>query len=140
MTVALPAMAPAIIDSTVVSFFEARPALTAARSKKARVHSYPGVGSRQFPACGRAGEWKWGECEGRTVIVDKVRDADSEQSGLEPGVQTREALAPNNMPDCVEGCGVGPFGLDLGAGGEGDERVSRSTFSIVHQWEWARSR
>jgi len=39
-TVAEPAMAPAIIDSTVVSLFEARPALTAAFSKAARVHSY----------------------------------------------------------------------------------------------------
>ena len=40
-TVALPARAPAIIDSTVVSFLDARPALMAARSKAARVHSYP---------------------------------------------------------------------------------------------------
>ena len=44
-TVALPARAPAIIDSTVVSLFVARPALIAARSKLARVHSYP-VSSR----------------------------------------------------------------------------------------------
>lgn len=42
-TVALPAMAPAIIDSMVVSFFEARPDLMAAFSKPARVHSYPGA-------------------------------------------------------------------------------------------------
>ena len=40
-TVALPASAPAIIDSTVVSLREARPDLRAARSKAARVHSYP---------------------------------------------------------------------------------------------------
>ena len=40
-TVALPAIAPAIMDSIVVSFLEARPALIAARSKPARVHSYP---------------------------------------------------------------------------------------------------
>lgn len=40
-TVALPAIAPAIIDSMVVSFEDARPAFTAARSKPARVHSYP---------------------------------------------------------------------------------------------------
>ena len=40
-TVAEPAMAPAIIDSIVVSFFDARPAFTAARSKPARVLSYP---------------------------------------------------------------------------------------------------
>lgn len=40
-TVAEPAMAPAIMDSMVVSFFEAREVRIAARSKKARVHSYP---------------------------------------------------------------------------------------------------
>lgn len=40
-TVALPAMAPAIMDSIVVSFLEARAERIAARSKKARVHSYP---------------------------------------------------------------------------------------------------
>ncbi len=40
-TVALPAMAPAIMDSIVVSFLEAREERIAARSKKARVHSYP---------------------------------------------------------------------------------------------------
>lgn len=42
-TVAEPARAPAIMDSTVVSFLEARPARIAARSKAARVHSYPGI-------------------------------------------------------------------------------------------------
>ena len=42
-TVALPAMAPAIIDSTVVSLEKARADLIAARSKKERVHSYPFV-------------------------------------------------------------------------------------------------
>lgn len=40
-TVALPAMAPAIMDSIVVRFLEARDERTAARSKNARVHSYP---------------------------------------------------------------------------------------------------
>lgn len=41
-TVAEPAIAPAIIDSTVVSFMLVREGdRAAARSKKARVHSYP---------------------------------------------------------------------------------------------------
>lgn len=44
-TVALPARAPAIMDSIVVSFFEAREERIAARSKKARVHSYPLMGN-----------------------------------------------------------------------------------------------
>ena len=52
-TVALPARAPAIMDSTVVSFLEARPARMAARSKAARVHSYPGIRSA-FGALKRA--------------------------------------------------------------------------------------
>lgn len=39
-TVAEPARAPAIMDSTVVRRRVARPALAAADSKKARVHSY----------------------------------------------------------------------------------------------------
>ena len=42
-TVALPAIAPAIMDSTVVSLEEAREDLMAARSKNERVHSYPFV-------------------------------------------------------------------------------------------------
>ncbi len=41
-TVALPATAPAIIDSIVVSFLDTREERTAARSRNARVHSYPG--------------------------------------------------------------------------------------------------
>lgn len=40
-TVALPAIAPAIMDSMVVSFLDAREERMAARSKNARVHSYP---------------------------------------------------------------------------------------------------
>lgn len=40
MTVADPAIAPAIMVSTVVSFLEARFAFMAAFSKAARVHSY----------------------------------------------------------------------------------------------------
>lgn len=40
-TVAEPAMAPAIIDSMVVSFLDARLDFRAALSKNARVHSYP---------------------------------------------------------------------------------------------------
>ena len=39
-TVALPARAPAMMLSMVVSFFEARPARVAARSNPALVHSY----------------------------------------------------------------------------------------------------
>lgn len=48
-TVAEPAIAPARMDSRVVSFLDAREVRIAARSKKARVHSYPvGEGQRNF--------------------------------------------------------------------------------------------
>lgn len=40
-TVALPAIAPAIMDSKVVSLEEAREDFMVARSKNERVHSYP---------------------------------------------------------------------------------------------------
>lgn len=40
-TVAVPAIAPAIIDSTVVSFRDARWLRRAAWTNKSRVHSYP---------------------------------------------------------------------------------------------------
>lgn len=40
-TVSEPAIAPAVMDSTVVNFLDARPALTAAASKKDLDHSYP---------------------------------------------------------------------------------------------------
>ena len=69
MTVADPAMAPAIIDSIVVSFLEARPALTAARSKAARVHSYPIRRERRLA-------WRTnGRLHALTVVVDEVRNA-----------------------------------------------------------------
>ena len=42
-TVALPAIAPAIMDSTVVSFCDARRLRRAARENRSRVHSYPRV-------------------------------------------------------------------------------------------------
>lgn len=76
-TVALPARAPAIMDSTAVSLLEVRPARMAARSKAARVHSYPaGRGSvsvlmRLEVGVGRS-----------TVIVDKIGDADAEERGV----------------------------------------------------------
>ena len=41
-TVAMPAIAPATMDSIVVSFLDAREVRIAVRSKKERVHSYPG--------------------------------------------------------------------------------------------------
>lgn len=79
-TVALPARAPASIDSTVVSLEEARPALMAARSKAARVHSYPGVGWVSVMWLDE--EWR----VGRTVIVHEICDANAEESRVQAGV------------------------------------------------------
>ncbi len=44
-TVALPAKAPANMDSRVVSFLFARPVRMAPRAKRSRVHSYPSQSS-----------------------------------------------------------------------------------------------
>lgn len=85
-TVALPAMAPAIMDSTVVSFCEARPDRRAAREKRARVHSYPG-----FWEDGLDGTRALGGCDdddgglrrrSRTIIIHKICNADTEQGGV----------------------------------------------------------
>ena len=66
-TVALPASAPAIIDSIVVSF-ELLPALMAARSNPARVHSYPSYSKSMESVDSISG--------GGTIIVDEVGDTD----------------------------------------------------------------
>lgn len=75
-TVALPAIAPAIIDSIVVSFLDARPAFNAARSKPARVHSYPATQvslnfHTQLDGLGKL-----------TVIVNKIGDTYAEECGI----------------------------------------------------------
>ena len=59
-----------------------------------------------------------------TVVVDKVCDADSEQGAVEAGVQACHSFALHDAPDGVVGGGLGALGLDLGAGGEGDEGVA----------------
>ena len=65
-TVALPAIAPAIMDSMVVSLDVARADLMAARSKNARVHSYPVPSELSFLSYFIDRSWR------RTVIVDEV--------------------------------------------------------------------
>lgn len=60
----------------------------------------------------------------RTVVVDKVGDADAEQGRLEAGIQARHALALDDALRGVEGGGLGALGFDLCAGRQGDERVA----------------
>jgi len=55
-----------------------------------------------------------------TVVVHEVRDTDAEEGGVEPGVEACDAFALDDAAGGVEGGGAGAFGLDLGAGGEGD--------------------
>ena len=111
-TVAEPAMAPAIMDSIVVSFFDARPAFRAARSKKARVHSYPGPVSRHVTAQNLR------VVRRATIVVDKICHADTEQRRIEAGVKACDAFALNDMADSIIGCGLCSFGFYLGSGRE----------------------
>ena len=128
-TVAEPAMAPAIMDSIVVSFFEARPALRAARSKKARVHSYPGCVSRDVE------RYKLWVARRATIVVDKVRHADTEQRRVKTGIKACNALTLNNSADGIIARRLCSLGFYLGSGGEGNQRISDSIhislFSIV---------
>jgi len=62
--------------------------------------------------------------ERRTVIVDKVCDADAEEGGVETRVEACNAFSLYDAPGGVVGGGLRAFGLDLGAGGEGDEGVA----------------
>lgn len=84
-TVALPAIAPAIMDSTVVSFRDARRLRRAARENKSRVHSYPGFVT--------AGKWidlyheeKTQPSRRRTIVVDEVSYGDPKKSRVQARV------------------------------------------------------
>lgn len=93
-TVAEPAIAPAIMDSIVVSFFDARPALTAARSKPARVHSYPARTRSVSGTC-------FMQVSRLTVVVDEVRDAYAEECGVKARIQTSDPFSLDYSPNSV---------------------------------------
>ena len=59
-----------------------------------------------------------------TVVVDEVRDCNSEQGTLKACVKAGNALALDNPLDCLEGIGVSLLGLDLRSGRERDQRVT----------------
>lgn len=72
----------------------------------------------------------WARCgHGRdgTVVVDKVGDADAEESAVQACIQTRDALAVNDAAGSIERGELRAFGFDLGACGEGDEGVTACT-------------
>ena len=71
ITVALPANAPAIIDSAVVSLRVPRPACSAAFSKAARDHSYPEACKPDSHMCAMP--------HLLTIVVDEVGDRNSKQ-------------------------------------------------------------
>lgn len=60
----------------------------------------------------------------RTVVVYEVGDADAEQRRLETGVETANTLALDDTLGGIERRRLRPLRLDLGASGEGDERVA----------------
>lgn len=115
-TVAEPAMAPAIIDSMVVSFMLARPDLRAAFSKKERVHSYPGFTCQRYYSIDVT-------VHARTVVVDKVRNGDAEQRAVQARVQACDALALDDPARGAQSGGLRALRLDLGACRERDEGV-----------------
>ena len=58
-----------------------------------------------------------------TVVVNEVGDGDTEDGAVDAGVEAADAFARNDLADSVEDGALRAFGLDLGARGEGDERV-----------------
>lgn len=58
------------------------------------------------------------------VVVYEVGNGDAEKGRVEPGVETTQPLALDNVLDGLEEGRVGTFGFDLGARGERDERVA----------------
>ena len=60
----------------------------------------------------------------RTVVVDKVCDADAEESRVEAGIEAGDALALDDAARGIERRRLGALRFDLGAGREGDERVA----------------
>lgn len=62
--------------------------------------------------------------QGRTVIVHEIRDADAEKSRFKAGVEASYAFSLNDAADGVVGGGMGSFGFELSAGGEGYEGVA----------------
>lgn len=65
------------------------------------------------------------------VVVHKVGHGDAEEGRVEARVQAAESLALDDVLDGLEEGRVGALGLDLGAGGEGDEGVAVWEVGVV---------
>lgn len=61
------------------------------------------------------------------VVVDEVGDADTEERGVNAGVETGNAFAGNDSLDGVDELALGLLGFDLGAGRQGDEGIATKT-------------
>lgn len=60
----------------------------------------------------------------RTVVVHEVGNADTEEGGLEAGVQPGDTLALDDAAGGIKGGKLRAFRLDLGACGERDKRIA----------------
>jgi hypothetical protein len=122
-TVALPAMAPAMMDSSVVRRADAREDFRAAREKKERVHSYPSkhtlaLLSSQHPI-------STSTCDDveLTVIIHEIRNTNPKHGALHARIQPRHALALDDAARGIQCRRLRALGLDLRACGERDERI-----------------
>jgi hypothetical protein len=62
----------------------------------------------------------------RTVVVDKICDADAEEGRVKACVEARDALALDDAARGIERRRLGALRFDLGAGREGDEPSDNS--------------
>ncbi len=70
------------------------------------------------------------------VVIDEVGYADAEEGAVKAGVEGGCTLALDDRFNCLEKCGLGALGLDLGAGGQGDERIARESSVWLNWLEW----
>ncbi len=67
----------------------------------------------------------------RTVVINEICYADAEECRFEARVEACYAFSLHYSTDRIVRGGVGPFGLDLGPGGEGYERVAGHNWSVI---------
>ena len=65
------------------------------------------------------------------VVVDKVGQADTEERAVETCIETWDTLTLDDAPGSCEGAGLRAFGLNLSAGGEGNERVAVGFWKVL---------
>ena len=58
------------------------------------------------------------------VVVDEVGHADAEKGGFQPGIQTAQTLALNDMADRIDSRALSALRFDLGAGRQSNEGIA----------------